>query len=69
MSEIQNILSIFFVVVGILFMFVGSVGNDPAARFLSRTHSVSKSDTIGIIFVISALSFMRDSPKAALNCF
>ena len=55
MIEIQNIISILFVSVGIIFMLVGSIGIIRLPDFYSRTHSVSKSDTLGIIFVILGL--------------
>lgn len=55
MTEIQNIASILFVVTGIIFMLVGSIGIVRLPDFYSRTHSVSKSDTLGIIFVIIGL--------------
>lgn len=55
MTEIQIIFSILFVSLGILFMLVGSIGILRLPDFYSRTHSVSKSDTLGIIFVILGL--------------
>lgn len=55
MSEFQIIVSILFVVIGILFMLTGSIGILRLPDFYSRTHAVSKSDTLGIIFVISGL--------------
>lgn len=55
MTEIQIIISILFVSIGILFMLVGSIGILRLPDFYSRTHSVSKSDTLGIIFVIMGL--------------
>ena len=55
MTEIQIIISILFVSIGILFMMVGSIGILRLPDFYSRTHSVSKSDTLGIIFVIIGL--------------
>lgn len=55
MSEIQIIISILFVSLGILFMLVGSIGIVRLPDFYSRTHATSKSDTLGIIFVILGL--------------
>lgn len=55
MTEIQIIISILFVSLGIFFMLVGSIGIIRLPDFYSRTHSVSKSDTLGIIFVILGL--------------
>lgn len=53
--EIQNLVCIVFVVTGIIFILVGSIGIIRLPDFYSRTHSVSKSDTLGIIFVILGL--------------
>lgn len=55
MTEIQIIISILFISLGILFMLVGSIGIIRLPDFYSRTHSTSKSDTLGIIFVILGL--------------
>lgn len=55
MSEIQNIVSIILIVSGVFFMLVGSIGLLRLPDFYSRTHAVSKSDTLGIILVISGL--------------
>lgn len=50
-----NLISIIFIVFGIIFMLVGSIGMLRLPDFFSRTHAVSKSDTLGIIFVILGL--------------
>lgn len=55
MTEVQTILSIFLIVAGIFFMFVGSVGIVILPDFYTRTHAVSKSDTLGILLVIAGL--------------
>ncbi len=55
MTEVQTILSIFLIIAGIFFMFVGSVGIVILPDFYSRTHAVSKSDTLGILLVIAGL--------------
>ena len=53
--EIQNILTIVLVILGIAFILVGSLGIIRLPDFFTRTHAVSKSDTLGVIFVISGL--------------
>lgn len=55
MSDIQAILSVILILAGIFFMFVGSLGVIRLPDFYSRTHAVSKSDTLGIFLVISGL--------------
>ena len=53
--EIQNILTVVLVILGIAFILVGSIGILRLPDFFTRTHAVSKSDTLGIIFVISGM--------------
>lgn len=67
MSEIQMIISILFVVIGILFMLTGSIGILRLPDFYSRTHAVSKSDTLGIIFVISGLIIYEGLTQSSLK--
>ena len=67
MSEIQMIISILFVVVGIMFMLTGSIGILRLPDFYSRTHAVSKSDTLGIIFVISGLVVYEGFTQSSLK--
>lgn len=55
MPELQSIFSILFVSTGIVFMLVGSIGILRLPDFYSRTHAISKSDTLGIMFVIFGL--------------
>lgn len=55
MLELQSIFSILFVTTGIVFMLVGSIGILRLPDFYSRTHAISKSDTLGIMFVILGL--------------
>ncbi|MGF1669315.1 MAG: monovalent cation/H(+) antiporter subunit G [Balneolaceae bacterium] len=52
---VQSILSIILISLGIFFMFVGSVGIVSLPDFYSRTHAVSKSDTLGVMFVVLGL--------------
>ena len=53
--DIQTIASIILIVLGIFFMLVGSIGILRLPDYYSRTHAVSMSDTIGILFVIGGL--------------
>ncbi len=55
MSEIRDILTVIFVVSGIFFLFIGSYGLIRLPGFYSRTHSTSKSDTLGLLLVITGL--------------
>ncbi len=52
---LANIICIILVVIGILFMLMGSIGILRLPDFYSRSHATSKSDTLGILFVISGL--------------
>jgi len=55
MIEISNILTIFFVVAGIFFLLIGSIGTIRLPDFYSRTHATSKSDTLGMLLIITGL--------------
>ncbi len=55
MAEFQNIITILLILAGIFFMFSGSFGILRLPDFYSRTHAVSKSDTLGILLVILGL--------------
>lgn len=67
MMELQHIISILLVSLGILFMLVGSIGIVRLPDFYSRTHSVSKSDTLGIIFVILGLVIYEGMTQSSLK--
>jgi multicomponent Na+:H+ antiporter subunit G len=54
-DNIQAILTIAFVVGGIFFLLVGSIGIVRLPGFYNRTHSTSKSDTLGLLLVITGL--------------
>jgi multicomponent Na+:H+ antiporter subunit G len=55
MIEFQYTTSIILVVLGIIFMLSGSVGMLRLPDFYTRSHAVSMSDMLGIIFVITGL--------------
>lgn len=52
---VADIICIILVIIGIIFMLVGSIGILRLPDFYSRSHATSKSDTLGILFVISGL--------------
>src|SRR5690625_4455728 len=66
---IQNVIVILFVVTGMYFMLVGSVGVLRLPDYYTRAHAVSTSDTLGIMFVIVGLiifeGFSINSAKLA----
>lgn len=64
---IINIISIVFIIIGIIFMLVGSIGMLRLPDFYSRTHAVSKSDTLGIIFVIVGLVVYEGFTQSGLK--
>jgi multicomponent Na+:H+ antiporter subunit G len=70
MIDTTSIIVIFFVSAGIFFMLIGSIGILRLPDFFSRTHSISKSDTLGIIFVVLGLiiyeGFTQSSMKLIL---
>lgn len=67
MMDIQNILTVVFICAGIFFMFVGSVGVIRLPDFYSRTHAVSKSDTLGISLIIIGLIIFEGFTQSAFK--
>lgn len=67
MMDIQNILTIVLICAGIFFMFVGSVGVIRLPDFYSRTHAVSKSDTLGISLIIIGLIIFEGFTQSSLK--
>jgi multicomponent Na+:H+ antiporter subunit G len=53
--DIQNLLSMLFIVAGMVFILAGSIGVVRLPDFYSRTHATSKSDTLGVMVVIMGL--------------
>ncbi len=55
MIDIQIVFTVFFVIAGIFFLLVGSIGTVRLPDFYSRTHATSKSDTLGLLLIITGL--------------
>ncbi|MBD3616265.1 MAG: monovalent cation/H(+) antiporter subunit G [Gracilimonas sp.] len=55
MIDFTSIFTIIFVIAGIFFLLIGSVGIIRLPDFYSRTHATSKSDTLGMMLVIIGL--------------
>lgn len=70
MIDITSVLTIIFVVAGIFFLLIGSIGTIRLPDFYSRTHATSKSDTLGMILIIIGLiifeGFTLNSGKLSL---
>ncbi len=56
MNDWQIIGSVVFIIAGLFFLLIGSVGLVRLPDFYSRTHAVSKSDTLGLLLVIMGLT-------------
>ncbi len=67
MIDIQSIASIIFVVLGIVFMLTGSVGMLRLPDFYTRSHAVSMSDMLGIIFVMFGLVIYEGFTQSTLK--
>ena len=52
-------ISVVLIVLGIGFMAIGSIGVIRLPDFYSRTHAASKTDTLGILLVISGLMVLE----------
>lgn len=63
-------ISILFIIAGMVFILAGSIGVVRLPDFYSRTHAISKSDTLGVMLVITGLiiheGFNLNSAKLAL---
>ncbi len=55
MIDFTSLLTIIFVVAGIFFLLIGSIGIIRLPGFYSRTHATSKSDTLGMMLIIVGL--------------
>jgi multicomponent Na+:H+ antiporter subunit G len=55
MTDLASIATIVFVILGIFFLLIGSIGTIRLPDFYSRTHATSKSDTLGMILIIVGL--------------
>ena len=57
MEVIINIFTVIFVLLGALFMLVGSIGVNRFPDFYTRAHASGKVDTLGIMLFIIGLMF------------
>jgi len=57
MNPLLNVLSIIFLIGGAFFLIVGSIGVVRLPDFYSRTHATGKSDTLGLLLVLTGLAF------------
>lgn len=55
MNELRDILTIIFLLLGTFFMLIGSVGVIRLPDFFTRSHATSKSDTLGIMLIVTGL--------------
>jgi len=67
MIELQSLVSIILVVLGITFMLSGSVGLLRLPDFYTRSHAVSMSDMLGIIFVMFGLVIYEGFTQSGLK--
>lgn len=56
MNNISEIISVVTICLGTFFLFVGSLGIIRLPDFYTRSHAISKSDTLGIILVLAGLA-------------
>lgn len=64
---IQITFTVLFIVLGILFILMGSIGIIRLPDFYSRSHASSKSDTLGIMFVIGGLMIYEGFSQSSLK--
>jgi multicomponent Na+:H+ antiporter subunit G len=51
--------AIFFLTVGVLFLLLGSIGVIRFPDFYTRTHAMSKPDTLGLILSLSGIAILN----------
>jgi len=56
MSSIPDIISVIMICLGAFFLFVGGIGIVRLPDFYTRSHAITKSDTLGIILVLAGLA-------------
>ncbi|HKL14929.1 MAG TPA: monovalent cation/H(+) antiporter subunit G [Balneolaceae bacterium] len=64
---IQISFSVLFIILGIIFILMGSIGIVRLPDFYSRSHAASKSDTLGIMFVIGGLMIYEGFSQSSLK--
>ncbi len=64
---IQITFSVLFIILGIAFILMGSIGIIRLPDFYSRSHAASKSDTLGILFVIGGLIIYEGFTQSSLK--
>lgn len=69
MIDIQSFLTIIFVVLGIFFLFIGSLGTVRLPDFYTRTHATSKSDTLGLMLIIIGLIIFEGFNIVSMKLF
>jgi multicomponent Na+:H+ antiporter subunit G len=67
MTLISNILAVFFVLAGVFFMLVGSIGINRFPDFFTRAHASGKVDTLGILLFILGLLFFEGFTQVSLK--
>ena len=56
MNSISEIISVVMICLGAFFLFVGGLGIIRLPDFYTRSHAISKSDTLGIMMVLAGLA-------------
>lgn len=69
MTELRDILTIIFILLGTFFMLIGSIGVIRLPDFFTRSHATSKSDTLGIMLIVAGLIFFEGLSINSLKLF
>jgi multicomponent Na+:H+ antiporter subunit G len=59
MNLLLNVLAVFFILAGVFFMLVGSIGINRFPDFYTRMHASGKVDTLGILLFVIGLIFLK----------
>jgi multicomponent Na+:H+ antiporter subunit G len=67
MIDLRDALTILFVTAGVFFMLIGSIGVIRLPDFFTRSHATSKSDTLGIMLILSGFAFYEGLTTTGLK--
>jgi multicomponent Na+:H+ antiporter subunit G len=59
MNLLLDVLAVFFILAGVFFMLVGSIGINRFPDFYTRMHASGKVDTLGILLFVIGLIFFE----------
>tara|TARA_B100001989_G_C24330707_1_gene359839 strand:+ start:345 stop:638 length:294 start_codon:yes stop_codon:yes gene_type:complete len=65
----MNVISLSLIIIGLMIVFIGSIGLFKFRDFLTRTHAASVIDTLGVMLIIFGLMFDEGFNILSLKLF